>query len=59
METKKMTFDQMELMKGGEHLRDCLIDGAVATVGLVTAIWGGWPLAIAGIADAARRGCFD
>jgi len=49
----------MELIKGGGHLRDCLIDGAIATVGAATALWGGRPLAVVGIADAARRGCFD
>jgi hypothetical protein len=59
METQKLNLEKMENIEGGGHLRDCLIDGAVATIGAATILFGGYTLAVGGIADAARRGCFD
>jgi len=56
---KTLELKEMENFIGDGKLRDCMVDGAIFTAGILTSYWGGWTVAIMGAGFAAKDGCFD
>lgn len=53
---KKLKLNQMQNIQAKALGRDCMIDGAVATIGLFTIYYGGWSLIVGSVAHAASVG---
>ncbi|QTD36729.1 hypothetical protein JL193_11335 [Polaribacter batillariae] len=56
---KTLELNQMETIYGNGQMRDCMVDGALVTAGLLTSYFGGWTIALMGLSFAAKDGCFD
>jgi len=56
---EKLSIEQMACIDGGGQMRDCMLDGALATLGVATFMFGGWAMTAGALAHGASIGCFD